>query len=137
MHVFLTFYNNLSCNNFLTPIRENISLKRQNVIFQLLEACDFFFYFRLDTFTKKMSNLLLPFTTRGAKGYESLQIIIKQQKNKYNQGDFCFLCIILIYLLGKDLQWFFQTVFFFHLREKKSKKSNCWSCLTGVCLIQE
>ena len=60
----------------------------------------FVFRFRLNTFTSKISNLLLHFGAEGAKGHGSWYTIIWQQKYKYNQGDIYFKCIISHFFAG-------------------------------------
>ena len=70
-----------------------------------------FFCLRLNTLTSKISNLLLPFGAEGSKGHEFWYIIIKYQKNKYNQGEILY-ALFLISLLGK------QVIFSFGLQKK-------------------
>ena len=48
-----------------------VFLKRPNLFFSIVAGFDLFFCFRLNTFTSKISSLLLPFGAQEAKGLES------------------------------------------------------------------
>ena len=62
----------------------------------------FVFCIRLNIFTSNISDLLLFLGLMGT-GVVNLDIPLNEQKNKYNQGHVCFICIDSHFVLGKGL----------------------------------
>ena len=88
---------------------------RDKIFFSIaVRGICFAFFFTLNTFTSKTSNLQLPFQAEGGKGCESWCAITFCQKKKYQQHFYFILyALLLISLLRKGLRWSFQTDSFF------------------------